>query len=80
MHEFEDLNYKFSIVKTGDKPQDLHDQFIIEMSGIDDVLIEHYLSLKFEKTYYFILSQDNLKIGYGNAVAVSYTHLRAHET
>lgn len=68
MHEFEDLNYKFSIVKTGDKPQDLHDQFIIEMSGIDDVLIEHYLSLKFEKTYYFILSQDNLKIGYGNAI------------
>ena len=40
MHEFEDLNYKFSIGKTVDKPQDLHDQFIIEMSGIDDVLIK----------------------------------------
>ena len=68
MHEFEDLNYKFSIVKTDDKPEDLHDQFIMEMSGIDDVLIRHYLSLKFEKTNYFILSQDDLKIGYGNAV------------
>jgi predicted acetyltransferase len=68
VHEFEDLNYKFSITKTSDKPEELHAQFIMEMSAIDDVLIRHYLELKFEKNSYFILSQDDLKIGYANAV------------
>ena len=68
MYEFENLNYKFSITKTRTKPQELHKKFIDEMSEIDDVLIKHYLGLKFKNIDYFVLSQEDLYIGFGSGV------------
>lgn len=68
VHEFEDLNYKFSIRQSDLKPQNLHEEFINEMSLVDKVLISHYLELKLINISYFILAQDELKIGYGKTV------------
>ena len=67
VHEFDDLNYKFSIKKSSSKPQILHNEFIAEMSTIDNILINHYKELEFSKINYFILSQDDIEIGYGSA-------------
>ena len=67
VHEFDDLNYKFSIKKSSSKPQILHKEFIAEMSAIDNILINHYKELEFSKINYFILSQDDIEIGYGSA-------------
>lgn len=68
MHEFENFNYKFSITKTETLPQDLHANFVNEMSLIDKILVHHYLDMKFNKTTYFLLFQEELKIGYGCGV------------
>jgi GNAT superfamily N-acetyltransferase len=37
------------------------------MSTIDNILINHYKELEFSKINYFILSQDDIEIGYGSA-------------
>lgn len=68
MHEFEDLNFKFSITRSNSTPSGLRDEFIDEMSLIDKILIDHYLNLNLKNVNYFILSQDDVNIGYGKTV------------
>ena len=68
MHEFENFNYKFSITTTDTAPAELRSSFIEEMNQIDNVMINHYLSLEFIKKIYFVLTQEDVNIGYGCGV------------
>lgn len=68
MHEFENFNYKFSITTTDTAPAELHSSFIEEMNQIDNIMINHYLSLEFIKKIYFVLTQEDVNIGYGCGV------------
>ena len=68
MHEFENFNFKFSIAETQTPPENLKSLFISEMSSIDKIIIDHYLSLSFTENKYFVLQQDDLEIGYGCGV------------
>ncbi len=68
MHEFENFNYKFSITTTDTAPAELRSSFIEEMNQIDNIMINHYLSLEFIKKIYFVLTQEDVKIGYGCGV------------
>ena len=56
MHEFENFNYKFSITTTDTAPVELRSSFIEEMNQIDNIMINHYLSL------------EDVNIGYGCGV------------
>ena len=68
MHEFENFNYKFSITTTDTAPAELRSSFIEEMNQIDNIMINHYLSLEFIKKIYFVLTQEDVNIGYGCGV------------
>ena len=68
MHEFENFNYKFSITATDTAPAELRSSFIEEMNQIDNIMINHYLSLEFIKKIYFVLTQEDVNIGYGCGV------------
>ncbi len=68
MHEFENFNYKFSITTTDTAPVELRSSFIEEMNQIDNIMINHYLSLEFIKKIYFVLTQEDVNIGYGCGV------------
>ncbi len=68
MHEFENFNYKFSITTTDTAPAELRSSFIDEMNQIDNIMINHYLSLEFIKKIYFVLTQEDVNIGYGCGV------------
>ena len=68
MHEFENFNYKFSITSTDTAPAGLRSSFIEEMNQIDNIMINHYLSLEFIKKIYFVLTQEDVNIGYGCGV------------
>lgn len=68
MHEFENFNYKFSIITTDTAPAELRSSFIEEMNQIDNIMINHYLSLEFIKKIYFVLTQEDVNIGYGCGV------------
>ena len=68
MHEFKNFNYKFSITTTDTAPAELHSSFIEEMNQIDNIMINHYLSLEFIKKIYFVLTQEDVNIGYGCGV------------
>lgn len=68
MHEFENFNYKFSITTTDIAPAELRSSFIEEMNQIDNIMINHYLSLEFIKKIYFVLTQEDVNIGYGCGV------------
>ena len=68
MHEFENLNYEVSITTTGTEPAELRSSFIEEMNQIDNIMINHYLSLEFIKKIYFVLTQEDVNIGYGCGV------------
>lgn len=68
MHEFENFNYKFSITTTDTAPVELRSSFIEEMNQIDNIMISHYLSLEFIKKIYFVLTQEDVNIGYGCGV------------
>ena len=68
MHEFENFNYKFSITTTDTAPVALRSSFIEEMNQIDNIMINHYLSLEFIKKIYFVLTQEDVNIGYGCGV------------
>jgi GNAT superfamily N-acetyltransferase len=65
VHEFENFNFKFSIVETDTTPETLKSLFISEMSSIDKIIVDHYLSLQFSDTKFFVLNQEDLDIGYG---------------
>lgn len=68
MHEFENFNFKFSITTTDTAPAELRSSFIEEMNQIDNIMINHYLSLEFIKKIYFVLTQEDVNIGYGCGV------------
>ena len=68
MHEFENFNYKFSITTSDTAPAELRSSFIEEMNQIDNIIINHYLSLEFIKKIYFVLTQEDVNIGYGCGV------------
>jgi GNAT superfamily N-acetyltransferase len=68
VHEFENFNYKFSITTTDTAPAELRSSFIEEMNQIDNIMINHYLSLEFIKKIYFVLTQEDVNIGYGCGV------------
>lgn len=68
MHEFENFNYKFSITTSDTAPAELRSSFIEEMNQIDNIMINHYLSLEFIKKIYFVLTQEDVNIGYGCGV------------
>lgn len=68
MHEFENFNFKFSITTTDTAPAELRSSFIEEMNQIDNIIINHYLSLEFIKKIYFVLTQEDVNIGYGCGV------------
>ena len=68
MHEFENFNYKFSITTTDTAPAELRSSFIEEMNQIDNIMINHYLSLEFIKKIYFVLTQEDVNIGSGCGV------------
>ena len=62
MHEFENFNFKFSIVETDTPPETLKSLFISEMSSIDKIIVDHYLSLQFSDTKYFVLTPEIYKM------------------
>jgi GNAT superfamily N-acetyltransferase len=68
VHEFENFNFKFSITTTDTAPAELRSSFIEEMNQIDNIMINHYLSLEFIKKIYFVLTQEDVNIGYGCGV------------
>jgi GNAT superfamily N-acetyltransferase len=68
VHEFENFNFKFSITTTDTAPAELRSSFIEEMNQIDNIIINHYLSLEFIKKIYFVLTQEDVNIGYGCGV------------
>jgi len=68
VHEFENFNYKFSITTSDTAPAELRSSFIEEMNQIDNIMINHYLSLEFIKKIYFVLTQEDVNIGYGCGV------------
>jgi len=68
VHEFENFNYKFSITTRDTAPAELRSSFIEEMNQIDNIMINHYLSLEFIKKIYFVLTQEDVNIGYGCGV------------